>query len=97
MCGPQEASITPQRCRSAAFVAVVALLGVPGHGTQRHTGRPPEAVKDSEAPQGQISGDPVVAAAILERLMRNAVVFNIKGSSWRLREHHNVTTATATT
>ena len=27
---------------------------------------------------GQIFGDPVVAAAILDRLMHNAVVFNIK-------------------
>lgn len=45
---------------------------------------------------GQIFGDPVVAAAILDRLMHNAVVFNIKGPSWRLREHHALTTATTT-
>jgi hypothetical protein len=25
--------------------------------------------------------------------MHNAVVFNIKGPSWRLREHHGLTTA----
>ena len=37
---------------------------------------------------GEIFGDPVVAAAILDRLMHNAVVFNIKGPSWRMREHH---------
>ena len=43
---------------------------------------------------GQIFGDPVVAAAILDRLMHNAVVFNIKGPSWRLREHHSLTAAT---
>jgi len=43
---------------------------------------------------GQIFGDPVVAAAILDRLMHNAVVFNIKGPSWRLREHQALTTAT---
>ena len=30
----------------------------------------------------------MVAAAILDRLMHNAVVFNIKGPSWRMREHH---------
>ena len=37
---------------------------------------------------GEAFGDPVVAAAILDRLMHNAVVFNIKGPSWRMREHH---------
>ena len=37
---------------------------------------------------GELFGDAVVAAAILDRLMHNAVVFNIKGPSWRLREHH---------
>jgi DNA replication protein DnaC len=45
---------------------------------------------------GQIFGDPVVAAAILDRLMHNAVVFNIKGPSWRLREHSGLTTAATT-
>ena len=43
---------------------------------------------------GEIFGDTVVAAAILDRLMHNAVVFNIKGPSWRLREHQALTTAT---
>lgn len=33
------------------------------------------------------------AAAILDRLMHNAVVFNITGPSWRLREHHALTAA----
>lgn len=46
---------------------------------------------------GHIFGDPVVAAAILDRLMHNAVVFNIKGPSWRLREHSGLTQATTTT
>ena len=36
---------------------------------------------------GRVFGDTVVAAAILDRLMHNAVVFNIRGPSWRLREH----------
>ena len=36
---------------------------------------------------GDVFGDPVVAGAILDRLMHNAVVFNIKGPSWRMREH----------
>jgi len=46
---------------------------------------------------GQIFGDTVVASAILDRLMHNAVVFNIKGPSWRLREHHALTAATTDT
>jgi DNA replication protein DnaC len=36
---------------------------------------------------GELFGDPVVAAAILDRLLHRAVVINIKGPSWRLREH----------
>ncbi len=43
---------------------------------------------------GEIFGDSVVAAAILDRLMHNAVVFNIKGPSWRMREHHALEQAT---
>jgi DNA replication protein DnaC len=34
-----------------------------------------------------VFGDPVVAGAILDRLMHKAVVFNTKGPSWRMREH----------
>jgi DNA replication protein DnaC len=36
-------------------------------------------------------GDTVVAAAILDRLLDGAVVINIKGPSWRLREHQALT------
>src|SRR5436309_1208954 len=43
---------------------------------------------------GQVFGDPVVAGAILDRLMHRAIVFNIKGPSWRMREHHALETAT---
>jgi DNA replication protein DnaC len=32
-------------------------------------------------------GDPVVAGAVIDRLMHRAVVFNIKGRSWRMKEH----------
>lgn len=35
----------------------------------------------------ELFGDAVVAAAILDRLLHRAVVINIKGPSWRLREH----------
>jgi DNA replication protein DnaC len=40
---------------------------------------------------GDVLGDAVVAGAILDRLMHRAVVFNIKGPSWRLREHQALT------
>lgn len=43
---------------------------------------------------GTIFGDTVVAAAVLDRLMHNAIVFNIKGPSWRLREHNSLEIAT---
>lgn len=36
-------------------------------------------------------GDAVVAAAILDRLLEKAKVINIKGPSWRLREHEALT------
>jgi len=36
-------------------------------------------------------GDSVVAAAILDRLLDRAAVINIKGPSWRLREHQALT------
>lgn len=38
-------------------------------------------------------GDQVIAAAILDRLLHRAVVINIKGRSWRLKEHHALTEA----
>jgi DNA replication protein DnaC len=36
---------------------------------------------------GQVFGDNVVAAALLDRLLHHAVVIQIDGSSYRLREH----------
>jgi DNA replication protein DnaC len=39
-------------------------------------------------------GDTVVAAAILDRLLDRATVINIKGPSWRLREHQALTQPT---
>lgn len=35
---------------------------------------------------GQIFGDPVLATAILDRLLHHSVVVNIRGESYRLRE-----------
>lgn len=36
---------------------------------------------------GEVFGDPVVAAALLDRLLHHAVVVQIEGSSYRMREH----------
>ncbi|MFH1312474.1 MAG: IS21-like element helper ATPase IstB [Candidatus Eisenbacteria bacterium] len=36
---------------------------------------------------GEIFGDPVIAAALLDRLLHHAVVIQIDGNSYRLREH----------
>jgi len=46
---------------------------------------------------GQIFDDPTVAGAILDRLMHKAIVFNIRGPSWRLREHNGLEIAATTT
>lgn len=39
---------------------------------------------------GAAFGDDVVAGAILDRLLHRAVVFNIRGPSWRMREHQGL-------
>jgi DNA replication protein DnaC len=36
---------------------------------------------------GEVFGDPVVATALLDRLLRHAVVIQIEGFSYRLRQH----------
>jgi len=36
---------------------------------------------------GEIFGDPVVATALLDRLLHHAIVIQIEGSSYRLRQH----------
>ncbi len=36
---------------------------------------------------GEVFGDPVVATALLDRLLHHAVVIQIEGSSYRLRTH----------
>jgi DNA replication protein DnaC len=45
---------------------------------------------------GAVFGDDIVAGAILDRLMHRAVVFNIRGPSWRMREHHALAETTGT-
>lgn len=61
-----------------------------------HKGHPTLVTTNRGLPDwGNVFGDPVVASAILDRLIHRAVVFNIKGPSWRLREHQALTTAAA--
>ena len=36
---------------------------------------------------GEVFGDPVVATALLDRLLHHAVVVHIEGTSYRLRQH----------
>jgi DNA replication protein DnaC len=68
------------RAAAAGFFHVVNSRYEKGHPTLVTTNRGlPE--------WGDVFGDPVVAGAILDRLIHKAVVFNIKGPSWRMREH----------
>lgn len=62
------------------FFAVINARYENGHPTLATTNRGLPA-------WGEVFGDAVVAGAILDRLMHRAVVFNIKGPSWRMREH----------
>jgi DNA replication protein DnaC len=76
-----------ERSATSAFYQIVNQRYEKQHSTIVTTNR-------SLPDWGEIFGDTVVASAILDRLMHNAVVFNIKGPSWRLREHQALTTAT---
>jgi DNA replication protein DnaC len=75
------------RDAAAVFFQVVNIRYEKGHPTIVSTNR-------SLPDWGEIFGDAVVASAILDRLMHNAVVFNIRGPSWRLREHQGLEIAT---
>ena len=44
---------------------------------------------------GDVFGDPVVATALLDRLLHHAVVVQIEGSSYRLRQHADLLPATS--
>ena len=39
---------------------------------------------------GEVFGDHVVATALLDRLLHHAIVIQIEGSSYRLRQHANL-------
>ena len=43
---------------------------------------------------GEVFGDPVVATALLDRLLHHAVVVQIEGSSYRLRQHAELVPST---
>lgn len=63
--------------------------------TRYNRGSPTIVTTNRGLPEwGSAFGDTVVAAAILDRLMHNAVVFNIRGPSWRLRDHTSLQIAT---
>jgi DNA replication protein DnaC len=63
--------------------------------TRYERGHPTLVTTNRGLPEwGDVFGDAVVASAILDRLMHNAVVFNIRGPSWRMREHHALQAAT---
>ena len=42
---------------------------------------------------GQVFADPVVATAIVDRLLGNAAVLNIRGRSYRMRAYQTLTEA----
>jgi IstB-like ATP binding protein len=44
---------------------------------------------------GEIFCDPVVATALLDRLLHHAIVFQIVGSSYRLRQHADLCPSTS--
>ncbi len=66
---------------ATAFFHVVNTRCEKGHPTLVTTNRGLPLAWD------EVFGDAVVAGAILDRLMHRAVVFNIRGPSWRMREH----------
>lgn len=81
----------------------LGLLPVPPGGaaeifhvinTRYQRGHPTLVTTNRGLPEwGEVFGDPVVAGAVLDRLMHHAIVFNIKGPSWRMREHNALATA----
>ena len=82
----------------------IGLLPVPPGGaaeifhvinTRYGRGHPTLVTTNRGLPEwGKVFGDAVVAGAVLDRIMHRAVVFNIKGPSWRMREHNALDMAT---
>jgi DNA replication protein DnaC len=84
-----DVGLLPMSNRNAASAFFQVVTAATRKATRRSSA-PTASLPD----WGEIFGDSVVAAAILDRLMHNAVVFNIRGPSWRLREHHGLEIAT---
>ena len=55
-----------------------------GHAGAAAPGKRSGAIR--QAPRGNVFGDPVVATAILDRLLHHSHVVTIRGDSYRLRE-----------
>src|SRR5262249_16501382 len=68
---------------AAVFFHVVNTRYEKGHPTLVTTNRGLPA-------WGELFGDAVVAAAILDRLVHKAIVLNIRGPPWALREHNGL-------
>ena len=68
------------------LVSLALCLGTPRHAEDAlaYPNRPMHGSAASGAP---VFGDPVVATAILDRLLHHAIVIQIEGSSYRLRQH----------
>lgn len=72
--------------RLFALVALVLALDVGSCGrTRRPAGDDTGSTAGSLRPGG-VFGDPVIATAILDRLLHHSITVNIKGDSYRLRE-----------
>ena len=46
---------------------------------------------------GEVLGDDVMAAALIDRLLHHCHIVNIRGNSYRMREHRTLATRLATT
>ena len=87
-------SSTTSACLPTDQKGAAALFHV--INTRYEHGHPTLVTTNRGLPEwGEVFGDAVVASAILDRLMHNAIVFNIKGPSWRMSEHHALQTATS--
>jgi hypothetical protein len=83
--GQAEGTPAPRSCSRTQFVVVVdaSIVKV----------APPPVQQFGSAAAGGYAGDAVIAAAILDRLLHRAMVIDIKGPSWRLKEHQALTEA----
>ena len=78
-----EALGHPRSHRSFPETSVVLTNIGEGRAIRRH------GMERAQSPpnEPQVFGDPVVATALLDRLLHHAIVIQIEGSSYRLRQH----------